>query len=188
MQALILSDIERLELRSLPRPEIGEYDVLLRSRAVGVCGTDFHIFQGLANFNRDRLGRPIPLRKQPQILGHEIVGEIEAVGEEVRDLQPGDRVIVDQGLNCWSRHRKSLCEYCASGDSHQCDFYGELGITGLSGAFAEYLVIPAVNAVRVNSESDSLVAVMSEPLGCIIHALDTVMLSRTRYLIGASDR
>ena len=187
MQALVLSDIAQLELCQVPRPEVGRHEVLLRVSAVGVCGTDFHIFQGLANFNRNRQGQPIPLVQQPQILGHEIVGMIEEVGDGVEGLHPGDRIVIDQGLNCWSRHQQRLCEYCASGDSHQCEFYSELGITGLPGGFAEYLVIPAVNVLKLNSELDFEVAVLTEPLGCIVHVLELVALSRTRYVIGATE-
>ncbi len=137
MRALVLSDIAKLELQRITRPIIGVRDVLLRISAVGVCGTDFHIFSGLANYNIDRQGQPIPLKQQPQILGHEIVGIVEELGQNVQDLSVGMRVVVDQGLNCLSRRRQPLCEYCLTGDSHQCEFYQECGITGLQGAFAE---------------------------------------------------
>ena len=183
MQAVVLSDIAQLELREAPCPEAGPGDVLLRVSTVGVCGTDFHIFSGQANYNLDKRGAPIPLTQQPQILGHEIVGVVEDVGEEVRDLRPGDRVVVDQGLNCVSRKRLPLCEYCASGNSHQCQFYGEHGITGLPGGFADYLALPAVNTMRIDSDLSNIEAVLTEPLGCIVHALDRVMHNRTRYTL-----
>jgi L-iditol 2-dehydrogenase len=152
-----------------------------------VCGTDFHIFSGKANFNTDKRGKPIPLQDVPQILGHEIVGVVEEVGRFVEDLRVGDRVVLDQGLNCISTLQQPLCEYCATGDSHQCQSFREYGITGLPGGFAEYVAIPAVNAIRINSDLDNVEAVLTEPLGCIVHASDMVARSRTRYVIGAED-
>lgn len=111
MKALILSDIAKLELREIPSPEVSAHNVLLRILAVGICGTDFHIFSGHTNFNLDQQRKPIPLKQQPQILGHEIVGIVEEVGTKVKDLKRGDRVVVDQGLNCWSQIKQILCEY-----------------------------------------------------------------------------
>ena len=186
MRALVLCDTGKLELREVAPPFIGTHDVKVRVSAVGICGTDFHIFSGQANYNTDKRGKPIPLREQPQILGHEIVGVVEEVGDFVEDLRVGDRVVLDQGLNCISIHQP-LCEYCATGDSHQCQSYGELGITGLPGGFAEYVTIPAVNGVRINSDLENDEAALTEPLGCIIHASDMVARSRTRYVIGADD-
>jgi len=130
MKASVLCDVGRLELRDVPRPVISSNEVLVRVAAVGICGTDAHIFAGHANYNTNDRGQPIPLALQPQILGHEISGTIEEVGVSVDDLHPGDRVVLDQGLNCVSRRREVLCDYCRSGHSHQCEFYREHGITG----------------------------------------------------------
>lgn len=187
MQAMVLCDVAKLELREIWRPIPGPHDILVRVAAVGLCGTDFHIFSGLNNFNKDQRGKPIPLTEIPQILGHEIVGVVAEVGKDVKDLHVGDRVIIDQVLNCFSRRRQPSCEYCATGDSHQCQFGVEYGITGEPGGFAEYIAIPSVNAIRINSDLDNISATIAEPLGCIIHALDMTMRSRTRYAIGAED-
>ena len=187
MRALVLCDIGQLELRLVPPYFVGTHDVRVRVSAVGLCGTDFHIFSGQSNYNTDKRGKPISLLEQPQILGHEIVGVVEEVGRRVEDLRVGDRVVLDQGLNCISRLQHPLCEYCATGDSHQCQSFRELGITGLPGGFAEYVTIPAVNAIRINSELDNVEAVLTEPLGCIVHSSDMVARSRTRYAINADD-
>lgn len=175
-----------LTVREVVPPRVGTHDVKVRVKAVGICGTDFHIFSGQANYNKDKYGKPISLQEQPQILGHEIVGVVEEVGRQVQDLRVGDRVVLDQGLNCVSTHQ-SLCEYCASGDSHQCEFYREHGITGLPGGFAEYITLPAVNAIRINSDLDLVEAALTEPVGCVAHASDMVARSRSRYVINALD-
>jgi L-iditol 2-dehydrogenase len=153
----------------------------VRVAAVGLCGTDLHIFAGHGNYNRDARGRPIPLAQEPQILGHEIAGVVEEVGASVGDLGPGDRVVIDQGRSCVSEGRSPACEYCASGDSHQCESYQEHGITGLPGALAEYLAIPAVNAVRIEAGSDAAMAALTEPLGCVVHASDVLLRTPARY-------
>ena len=74
MKASVLCDVNRLEVRDIPRPVISPYEVLIRVTAVGLCGTDVHIFAGHANYNTNEYGQPIPLALQPQILGHEITG------------------------------------------------------------------------------------------------------------------
>jgi L-iditol 2-dehydrogenase len=173
--------VEELEVRDVPLPHPAANEVLVRVSAVGLCGTDAHIFAGHANYNTDDYGQPIPFNVQPQILGHEISGCIEEVGSAVFDLRAGDRVVVDQGLNCVSLGRTELCEYCRSGDSHQCEFYAEHGITGLPGGLAEFIAVPAVNAIPIRSELEMAEAALAEPLGCIIHSADAVARAQTRY-------
>jgi threonine dehydrogenase-like Zn-dependent dehydrogenase len=185
MKASVMVDVGRLEVREVRRPDISPYDVLLRVAAVGICGTDTHIFAGHANYNTDERGQPIPLNVQPQILGHEINGYVAEKGSEVSDLEIGDHVVIDQGLNCVSTRRDPVCEYCLTADSHQCEFYAEHGITGLPGGLAEFIAIPAVNAVRIESGLDATEAALVEPLGCIIHSSDAVSAANARYSLNA---
>lgn len=187
MKASVLCGVQQLEVRDVPCPAISSHEVLVRISAVGLCGTDAHIFAGHANYNTNDYGTPIPLALQPQILGHEITGVIEEIGAAVSDLHPGDRVVVDQGLNCVSRRREILCEYCRSENSHQCEFYREHGITGLPGGLAEFIAIPAVNALKITVPIDFATAALVEPLGCIIHSSDTVMKATTRHVVNAES-
>jgi L-iditol 2-dehydrogenase len=187
MKASVLYDVGRIEVRDVPRPVVSPYEVLVRVSAVGLCGTDSHIFAGHANYNTNDHGQQIPLALQPQILGHEITGVVEEIGSAVEDLQPGDRVVVDQGLNCVSRRRDVLCEYCGTGNSHQCEFYREHGITGLPGGLAEFIAVPAVNALRISAPIKASVAALVEPLGCVIHSSDFVSRARVRYAINAES-
>lgn len=181
MKASVLCDVHRLEVRDIPRPVISSYEVLVRVAAVGLCGTDVHIFAGHANYNTNEYGQPIPLALQPQILGHEITGVVEQVGSAVNDLREGDRVVIDQGLNCVSRRREVFCEYCRTENSHQCEFYREHGITGLPGGLAEFIAVPAVNAIKINAPLEVSTAALVEPLGCIIHSSDMVAKARARH-------
>ncbi len=174
----------RIELQQITAAEPGPRDVLVRPSAVGLCGTDFHIHSGAANYHRDALGAEVSLESQPQVLGHEIAGVVEAVGPGAPGVKVGDRVVVDQGLNCRSAARAKLCEYCGTGDSHQCEHYAEHGITGLPGGLSEALVVPAVNTVRLRSDLAAENAALCEPLACVLHTLEVVRRARTRYALG----
>src|SRR5205809_4727089 len=181
MKAAVLEGVEKMVVRKVVDPAPLPNEVLLRVKAVGVCGTDLHLFRGHGNYHLDSRGRPIPLEEQPQILGHEFSGEVVEAGREVKDLRPGDRVLCDQGRNCHSQGKSPLCVYCCTGDSHQCELYAEHGITGLPGGLAEFIAVPAVNAVHIRSELDMAEAALTEPLGCIIHSADAAARAQTRY-------
>lgn len=191
MKAAVLEDVAKMVVREVPDPKLQPHDVLIRVRAVGVCGTDLHLFQGHGNYNFDAQGRPIPLTEHPQVLGHEFSGEILEVGRQVRDLKVGDHVLCDQGLNCISQRRSPLCPYCASGDSHQCQYYAEHGLTGLPGALAEYIAMPAVNCVKLPEGMPVEQGALVEPLACVTHSSDRVDRARGRYTFdggGGSER
>lgn len=183
MKALVLFDAEKIEAREISQPEILPHEILLQVGAVGLCGTDFHIYEGKANYNFDSSGHPIPLQAQPQILGHEFCGTVVEIGSEVKDLKIGDRVIADQGINCSSRglSRNQWCEYCATDCSHQCLQYDELGLTGKQGALAEFIALPATNAIRIETGLPFVEAALCEPLGCIIHASQMHLKTSARY-------
>jgi L-iditol 2-dehydrogenase len=181
MRAAVLEAPSKIVIREIPVPEPAASDLLVRVAAVGLCGTDIHIFRGEGNYNLDPLGRVIPLEEQPQILGHEFCGQVVDLGSRVKGFQAGDRVMLDQGLSCYSFGRNPVCEYCQTADSHQCLYYQEHGITGLQGAMAEYVAIPAVNAVRLPGHLSFLEAVMSEPLACILHSTEMLEKTSARY-------
>lgn len=181
MQALVLEDVARFEVRNVPAPPVGPRDVLIRIGSVGICGTDLHIFHGLANYHRDKDGRQVPLKESPQILGHEFYGTVEAVGKDVTKCKPGDKVIADQVLNCHSTARVPLCEYCETGDSHQCAYLRELGITGPPGAFSELVSIPETNVVVTPPDVSLSMGAVIEPFACVLHASDRMERSQLRY-------
>ena len=186
MRAALLTAPGRLEIGELPDPAPGPGEVLLRPLAVGLCGTDFHIHAGEANYHLDAEGRPVPLEVEPQVLGHEVYAEVLEAGREVRDLRPGQRVVVDQGRNCRSEGRP-LCEYCRSGDSHQCAFYREHGISGLPGGLAEAMAVSALQAVPVAEDLPPEAGALVEPLACVLHAVDLLERSGGRYRLQAAE-
>jgi L-iditol 2-dehydrogenase len=112
---------------------------------------------------------------------------VEELGSDVRDVSVGDRVVVDQGRTCVSEGHQPLCEYCVTGDSHQCERYAEHGITGLPGGFAEFVTVPARNVVVIRSNLEPERAAMAEPLGCVVHSTETVMRAASRYRLDRRD-
>jgi L-iditol 2-dehydrogenase len=188
MNALVLEDIGKFQVREVQRPIPKPNEVLIRVFAVGICGTDLHIFHGLANYNRDKRGQPIPLKQHHQVLGHEFCGQVEAIGSGVRKCKPGDRVVVDQVLNCISQGRSAICEYCETGDSHQCEFGQELGITGLPGAFAEFVSVPEMNIIALPADMSSIRSALVEPLGCVLHASNRMENAAGRYAFDGRHR
>lgn len=146
-----------LEPRSLPLPEIGPDDGLLRIEACGICGSDVEQYEGV-------LRVPMPL-----VPGHEPLGVIEAVGERAAErwgVAPGDRVAVETMLPC------NDCPACAGGDYTLCArrrVYSYLPLSeapGLWGAYAEYLYL-APNAIvhKVDPTLPASLAVLFNPLG-----------------------
>jgi L-iditol 2-dehydrogenase len=181
VQALLLRHAGDLSAAEVPQPAPAQYEVRLKVDAVGICGTDFHIFEGHGNYNLDSNRRPIALETQAQILGHEFCGTIDALGVGVDQWSVGQRVIVDQVRTCVSDRRNPVCEFCETGDSHQCEHGREYGITGLAGAFADYLTVPAANLVPIPDGLSAVRAALVEPLGCILHAGDRMEHAASRY-------
>lgn len=127
MRAMVLDAPGRpLRLERLPIPEPGPEQVLLRVTACGVCRTDLHLVDG-------EMTEP----KLPLVPGHQIVGEVTAVGASVEGFRPGDRVGVP-----WLGWTCGACEYCRSGRENLCPFARFTGYQ-IDGGFAEYTVADA---------------------------------------------
>jgi L-iditol 2-dehydrogenase len=115
----------------LPDPAIGPHDVLLRPRAVTVCGTDLEIYQGTMFYFTSGLA------KYPIILGHEWSAEVLEVGANVTNVQPGDKVVGECTVAC------GQCEFCRKGWYNQCPNRSETGILNLDGGFSDRMRYPA---------------------------------------------
>ncbi len=123
-----------LQLQEIPMPEIGAKDILLRVRAAGICHSDAHYRAG-----RSGMGF------LPITLGHEVAGVIEEIGSEVTNVKVGDRVCLHYNLTCGD------CYYCSTGNEQFCDTVKMLG-HHVDGGYAEYIAIPARNAIRLPKE------------------------------------
>lgn len=142
------------EIREVPVPSCGPGQLLLRVKRAGVCGTDLHIFE----WDRWSSSRIQP----PVTLGHEFVGEIVELGAGVTGFRPGERVSCESHIVCHT------CLACRAGDGHVCENTRILGVD-VNGGFAEYVVVPAVNAWRAPANVPIEVAAVMEPLGNAVH-------------------
>ncbi|EKE01686.1 MAG: hypothetical protein ACD_21C00072G0009 [uncultured bacterium] len=160
-----------LWMQDAPMPEIGPSDVLIKIKKTAICGTDVHIY------NWDEWAqKTIPV---PMIIGHEFVGEIANMGEEVQGFKLGDRVSGEGHISC------GLCRNCKAGRRHLCRKNIGVGVTR-QGCFAEYLSIPAVNAYPIPPEiSDDLASIL-DPFGNASHvALSFDLVGEDVLITGA---
>ena len=121
-------------MTDVPKPELGHNDVMIKIRKTAICGTDVHIY------NWDEWSqKTIPV---PMVVGHEYIGEIVAIGQEVKGFKIGDRVSGEGHITC------GHCRNCRGGRTHLCRNTIGVGVNR-EGCFAEYLVIPAFNAFKI---------------------------------------
>ena len=164
MKAAILKADRDIHCADAAEPGISPHQVLVRSAAAGICGTDLHIYRG--EFG-DRV-------QHPAILGHEFGGEIVEVGKSVEGWQAGDRVAVDPNLPCHG------CLPCVEGHPNACCNLKLLGID-LDGGYGQYVAVPKQNLYRLPDSVPLEHAPMVEMYGLGHH-----ILSRGRVGLGES--
>jgi L-iditol 2-dehydrogenase len=154
----MLSAYTKLEMAEVPVPEIAADEVLLRVAACGICGSDVHGYDGSS-------GRRIP----PIIMGHEAAGTIAAVGADVTEWKPGQRVTFDSTLYC------GQCVFCRRGEVNLCDNRQVFGVSCTdyrrNGAFAEYLAVPQRVLYALPPELPFAQAAMIEAVSVALHAV-----------------
>src|SRR5512132_2429611 len=154
-----------------PKPRVGPNDVLIRIRKTAICGTDMHIY------NWDEWAqKTIPV---PMHVGHEYVGTVEAMGQEVRGLRIGQRVSGEGHIVC------GHCRNCRAGRRHLCRNSQGVGVNR-PGAFADYLVIPAENAFPTPDDIPDDLAAILDPFGNAAHtALSFDLVGEDVLITGA---
>src|SRR4051812_37824473 len=143
-----------LWLEDVPKPAVGINDVLIRVHRTGICGTDLHIYKW-----DDWAAKTIPV---PMVVGHEFVGEIVEVGENVEDFHPGQIVSGEGHIVC------GRCRNCMAGRRHLCPNTEGVGVNR-PGAFAEYIAIPAANVWVHADRIDLDIASIFDPYGNATH-------------------
>src|SRR6266404_1973774 len=109
-----------LELSEAPVPDLPSEDwVVIKSKIAGICGSDLGFLQGKATPAAE------PYFQLPVILGHELFGEVEAVGKKVKGVHVGQRVSIDPSLGCKERGFKKLCVQCRGGNLGICEHLAE---------------------------------------------------------------
>jgi threonine 3-dehydrogenase len=172
MKALTKSHAARgLWLDDVPEPEPGINDVKVRVLLTGICGTDLHIYEW-----DDWAKSTIPV---PMVIGHEFVGEIVSVGENVSDFHPGELVSGEGHVTC------GRCRNCLAGRRHLCAHTQGVGVNR-AGAFAEYIVLPMSNIWRHDPKINREIAAIFDPFGNAVHtALSFPVLGEDVLITGA---
>lgn len=179
MKAVRLHGPADLRLEELPHPgPPGPGQVLLRNKAVGICGSDLHWYQDA------RIGDSV--LKGPLILGHEFASIVESVGEGGLDgnhapLRPGTRVAVDPAQPC------GKCELCEKGHPNLCEHIHFCGTWPDIGALSEFMHMPSHCCFPTPESMDFAEASLLEPLGIALHSVDlaNIRVNDSAVILGA---
>jgi len=172
MKALVKAHAEKgIWMQDMPEPTVGINDVKIKIKKTAICGTDLHIYKW-DEWSQKTINTPM-------IIGHEYVGVISEMGDGVKHLEIGDRVTGEGHIAC------GHCRNCRRGKLHVCENTIGVGVDR-DGAFAEYLVIPADNVIRLDERiSDEMAAIM-DPFGNATHtALSFPVLGEDVLITGA---
>jgi L-iditol 2-dehydrogenase len=157
-----------LELREWPEPAPAPGELLLRVRGCGLCGSDIvKVNAAIA---------------APAVLGHEVVGEVTAVGPGPQRFAPGERLVVAHHVPCFA------CHYCRRGSPSMCRHFKRINLD--PGGFAELVRVPAPNvehaAFRLPADMADETASFMEPLGCCLRAVkrSRVAAADTALVVG----
>jgi L-iditol 2-dehydrogenase len=158
MRAAFLTGVRSIEVRETPTPRIArDDDVLVRSQAVGVCGSDLHYYIS-DSVGGDKVSYPF-------IPGHECAGIVEEVGRAVTRVKPGDAVVIEPAVSC------GACDQCRTGRPHTCRKLLFLGHYGeLTGGMAEFALAPERNCVPLPAKMSVVQGALAEPLSIAIYA------------------
>jgi len=156
MTAAVLYGKEHLQIETVDVPHIGPGDVLVRVRAALTCGTDVKVF---------RRGYHARMIQPPALFGHELAGDIVAMGEYVRGFHIGQRVVAANSAPCGE------CYFCRHGQENLCE-----DLLFNNGAYAEYIRIPErivrKNMYEVPAHVSYQDAALVEPLACVLRGLE----------------
>jgi 2-desacetyl-2-hydroxyethyl bacteriochlorophyllide A dehydrogenase len=153
-----------ITLEDVSVPEFSPWEVLLKVKAVGICGSDLRMYK-YTDANR----------RGNYILGHELAGEVVDMGEKVHGSQKGDRVAAEICIGC------AICRYCRKGLVNLCENLNEIGVT-MNGGMAEYVAVPARNIHRIPDSLSYEVATLADPLACSIRGLELAGIERGSWV------
>ena len=169
MKALVKKYPQRgLWMEDVPEPSTGANDVKIKIHKTAICGTDLHIY------NWDEWSQKTI--ETPRIIGHEYVGEIVEVGENVTNWKVGELVSGEGHIVC------GKCRNCLAGNGHLCKDTVGVGVNR-DGAFAEYLVIPQENVRRCEKNIPEEMYAIFDPFGNAVHTALSFELTGEDVLI-----
>lgn len=166
----------RLELE-YPTPKCGPDDIIIKTEGCGVCAGDLKCRHGVSRFWGDE--KNAPWVEPPFIPGHEFLGRIVELGENVKGFQIGERITADQIVPCGE------CRFCKSGRYWMCQPHGMLGYQERNnGGMAEYVRYPKAAVIsRVPDELPLEKALLIEPYGCSKHAVDRAQITNEDVVV-----
>lgn len=156
MKAAVFFGKHDLRVTETDIPPVKEKQVRVRVKYCGVCGTDYHIYNGDAG-----AAEVTP----PVIIGHEFSGIVDAVGPGVKSVKVGDKVAVDPNDMCGE------CYFCRNGQAHFCRNFKGYGTTD-NGGFAEYVIVPEKQVYKVPDSMPLQTAALAETVSCCVHGID----------------
>jgi len=170
MKAIVCYGPYDYRLETVPIPEVGPDDILVKVKACGICAGDIKSYKGAAMFWG---GNGMPQwNKPPVIPGHEFIGEVVWIGENAREkygFAIGQKVIAEQIIPCGE------CRYCIRGEYWMCKEHNIHGHQGkvADGGMAEYMKFSKKDIVhKVPNELPDIVGAMIEPLACSVHTVE----------------
>jgi len=146
MKALVFKGPEKIFLEEIKKPSPKENELLIKIKAVGICGSDFEGYLG-------KTGRRIP----PMIMGHELSGEIVDT-KNSNKFNHGDKVVVQPIIYC------GRCNYCKEGLVNSCKNLKSLGVLDVNGGMTEYITVPERNIFKIKDKVSFSRACLVEPL------------------------
>jgi L-iditol 2-dehydrogenase len=165
LKAIMIAKPHKIEVVDVERPIINDTEILVKVRAVGICASEVHAFEGTH-----------PWRVPPVISGHEFSGSIVEVGKEVKGFSAGDSVTACPIATC------DICEYCLAGRDNICDNIRILGTPKWPGPFAEYVRIPYSIAYRLPSSLTFEEGALIEPLTVGLHTVNRSSIKNGQFV------
>lgn len=155
---MVLTGPRQMEMVERPTPVIqNDTDVLIRMKAIGVCGSDIHYYV------HGKIGSQVV--EYPFTVGHEGAGEVVSVGRGVTRMKPGQRIAIDPAMPCF------VCDQCLEGRHHTCRNLKFLGCPGQAeGCLSEYIVMPETSCYPIPDSMSYEEAAISEPLAIGVYA------------------
>jgi L-iditol 2-dehydrogenase len=165
MKATLLTGIRHFETRQVPEPRlVNDFDVLVRIKTVGVCGSDIHYY------TIGRIGSQVV--EFPFIVGHETAGIVERTGKKVTRVNAGQRIAIDPAVSC------GRCDQCKAGRENTCRELRFLGAPKqLEGSLCEYIVLPEKNCFPIGESMTFEQATLAEPLAIGVYSVERSALA-----------
>ena len=166
---------DKMIIKEIEVPEVGEKEVLVQLEYVGICGSDVHYF------HHGNCGAYKVNLEEDYMLGHECAGTVVKVGANVKDLKVGDKVALEPGITC------GQCEFCKAGKYNLCPDVVFLATPPVQGCYEEYIAFPENMCFKLPENMTTKEGCLIEPLSVGFHAANQgdVQVGESVVILGA---